>query len=152
MAHRTPPPPLTIAAPESLRVGIARSTFHYAITQQLLNEATRFLNEHHISYDIITAAGSFELAYVLQTMAKSNKYQALVALGCLIKGNTIHFDVVTHATAQGIMDIINTYHIPIGFGVITANTTEQATERIWMGYDATRAAVECYLNTQQYHQ
>lgn len=150
MAHRTPPPALNITSPEQLRVGIARSTFHNDITQQQLDEAARFLNQHHIAFDVITAAGSFELAYVLQEMAKSKQYHALVALGCLIKGDTIHFEVVAQSTAQGIMDIINTYHIPVGFGVITANTPAQAEERIWMGHDATRAAVECYLNTQQY--
>lgn len=142
MAKRQQKEKLILAEGKTLRVGIVKSCFNSDITNEQLRAAQELLDDHHIEYDVIEVAGCYEIAYALQQQAQSKKYDALVALGCLIKGGTIHFEVIAGAIAQAIMDLVIKHNVPIGFGVITANTHEQAVERTWIGYDATYAALD----------
>lgn len=147
MADRTPPQPLNIPNPEQLRIGIVRACFNDEYTSAQLAQATALLDTYGIAYDVIDVPGCFEIAYVLGQQAQSGRYDGLVALGCLIKGETIHFEVVANATAEAIMKMIQEYRIPIGFGIITANTPEQARDRLWLGEDATHAVLQSLVNT-----
>ena len=94
MSKRQEKKKLELGSPEKLRIGIARACFNTDITQQQLDAATTVLESYNISYDVIEVAGCFEITHALQKMALTKKYNGLVALGCLIKGETIHYDVV----------------------------------------------------------
>lgn len=145
MAEREQKPPLQIPDGTQLKVGIVKASFNSDITNQQLNSAQELLNQHNIAFDVIEVAGCFEIAYALQQQATSEQYDALVALGCLIKGETIHFEVISYGIAEAIMNLITKHDLPIGFGIITANTKEQALARVDIGHDATYAAIDSLL-------
>lgn len=149
MANRQHKETLVLPEGKILRVGIVKAGFNSDITNEQLKAAQELLDDHSIAYDVVEVAGCYEIAYALQQQAQSKKYDALVALGCLIKGGTIHFEVIAGSIAQGIMDLIIKHDIPIGFGIITANTHEQAVDRTWIGYDATYAALDSLPRSSQ---
>ncbi len=79
--------------------------------------------------DLFEVAGSFELPAAVALLADTGRYDAIVPIGCLIRGDTPHFDVLAHAIARGIVDLTITYPIAIPFGVLTCDTMEQALAR-----------------------
>ncbi len=131
-----------------IHIGIVQSTFNKDITDFQLEQAKQCLEETGVTFELKEVYGSYEITYLIQQMAQSGKFHGLVALGCLIKGETIHFEVVSQAVALAIPDLIKTYNIPIGFGIITANTKEQAQERTWFGYDATFAVLDSIIKAR----
>lgn len=141
MANRERKPLLQLHT-NNLRIGIVKSCFNSDITRKQLEEAKQCLDEYHLQYDVVEVHGCFEIVYALQQLAQSKKYDGLVALGCLIKGETIHFEVLAKAVSQGIMDLIVKHDLPIGFGIITAMNKQQAQARTWFGYDATYAVLD----------
>ncbi|MFC1598197.1 6,7-dimethyl-8-ribityllumazine synthase [Patescibacteria group bacterium] len=130
---------------KEIRIGVVRSIYNEIFTEVQLNEAKQCLDEYGVDYDTLDVYGSYEITYALQQLAQTGNYDGLVALGCLIKGETIHFNVVTQAVALSMSDLIIKHDIPIGFGVITANTRDQARERTWFGYDATYATLDSII-------
>lgn len=131
----------------SPKIGIARARFHNEITELSTQGAEEYLKNMNIVYEVVSVAGSFELPYVLQQMALSKKFDALVAIGCLIKGETMHFELIAKSVTQAIMQLTLKHTIPIGFGVITAMNERQARARINLGVEATHAAIDCLLST-----
>lgn len=136
---------ITIAA--SHRVGIAVAEFNADITEKLLAGALRELarsgvRKEHIS--MVRVPGSFELPLACQRLAKSGRFDALVALGCVIKGETDHYRYIAGEAARGIMEVMLTYSVPIGFGMLTTDTLAQAKARSYgadnKGAEAARAA------------
>lgn len=134
---------------EILRIGIVVSGFHSDITNKLLTGARKDLLHCGISIKnikVVRAPGSFELPLACQKMAKSAKYHGLIALGCVIKGETDHYYYIAGETAAGIMKVMLKYDIPIGFGVLTTDTVQQAKARSSVkenkGVEAARAVVE----------
>lgn len=117
---------------EEMRFGIIVSEWNFAITGKLLNGAVETLKKHGVKEeDIIvkTVPGSFELTYAANQMAEYAEVDAIIVLGCVIKGDTPHFDYVCMGVTQGITEL-NTYgDIPVIFGLLTTNTLEQAEER-----------------------
>ena len=132
-------------------VGIAQARFNREITDRLLRGAFLALKQSNVSQDRIihqTVPGSAELPFLLDTFAKAGKCNALIALGCIIKGETDHHYYIAKLATQGILEVTLRYHIPIGFGVLTLDTKEQAlvrsdSDEYNFGFQAAMAALEC---------
>jgi 6,7-dimethyl-8-ribityllumazine synthase len=130
--------------------GITVSRFNEFITQKLLEGALDCLNRHGAADAKITIAwvpGSFEIPYAAQRMAQSKKFDAVICLGAVIRGQTPHFDYIANEVAKGVARISLDTGVPTIFGVITADTLEQAIERAGTkagnkGWDAALSAIE----------
>lgn len=132
------------------RIGVVISRFNSLIGQRLLDGTLETLARFGVSdKDIVVAwvPGSFEIPIAARTMAEHQKVDAIICLGTIIRGETSHFDHIAGATTQGIAAVGNTTGIPTIFGVVTAETLEQALDRAGgkqgnRGADAAVAAVE----------
>ena len=120
------------------KIGIVKSNFNKDITTKMILA----IDELDIDYDLFEVSGAFELPYGLKKNIK--KYDCLVAVGCLIKGETKHFDIIADSIAREILNLSTTYDTPIGFGVITALNKKQAEERLELGQKATLAAINTF--------
>lgn len=149
MAERTPLSQLNIPQDHSLRVGIVCARFNEEYTDAQLAHATALLEQYSIPYDLVRVAGCYEIPYALEKLARTKKYTGLVALGTLIKGGTIHFEVISYTVGNAVHDIVREHAIPVGFGVITANTKEQAHARVEIGAEATHAALDAAMQFAQ---
>ena len=131
---------------EHVRVGIVVSRFNAAIGDPLLEGALRALKEigaDESSITVATVPGALETPLALQRMAQTGDYDALVALGAVIRGETFHFEIVATESASGILSVQLEFGIPIGNGILTTDTEEQALARASAkGYEAAIAAVE----------
>ncbi len=135
---------------QGLKIGIVCSRFNNFITEKLLDGAIDGFKSHGGEDDkltIVRVPGAFEISLIVEKMAASGKYDALVCLGAVIRGDTPHFDYVCDAVTRGIGDAVRTYKIPIGFGVLTTDDVQQAMERAGAkdankGYEALLTAVE----------
>ena len=130
----------------SLRVGVVMSRFNRDIVDGLLSACCQELGRLGVAPDNVTVAtvpGALELPLVLQTMAQSGKFDALVALGAVVRGETYHFEVVSNESARGITDAQLAIGIPIANGVLTTENDDQALARVSVkGAEAAQAAVE----------
>jgi 6,7-dimethyl-8-ribityllumazine synthase len=135
---------------QGLKIGIVVSRYNQFITEKLLDGALDGLKNHggeDENVTIIHVPGAFEIPLIVEKMAASGKYDALVCLAAVIRGDTPHFDYVCDAVTRGIGDAVRAYKIPIGFGVLTTNDVQQAMERAGLkdankGYEALLTAVE----------
>ena len=128
------------------RVAIVQSRFNPAIGKGLLAGALRALKEARVPDDritVVTVPGALEAPLALQRLAQSGNYDALVALGAVIRGDTYHFDIVANESASGISGVQLEFGIPIGNGVLTCDTDAQAEARMdAKGYEAAMASLE----------
>ena len=145
--------PNVISAPldaKGFTIGIAVARFNSLITDSLYKGALETLTRHGVRDQDITVAyvpGSYELGFAAKKLAETKKYNAVIALGAVIKGATSHYDLVCSASASAISSASLETGIPIIFGVITTDTIEQALERAGTksgnkGSDAALAAIE----------
>jgi len=121
-----------IPSGEGRRVVIVVSEWNDNVTSKLLAGAVNGLIESSVAEkDIVieSVPGCFELPFAAQTIAENHNPDAVICLGCVIKGETPHFDYVCQATTQGILQVGLSVKIPIIFGVLTVNTLEQALDR-----------------------
>ena len=127
-----------------LRVGIAMSRFNPDVGDGLLSGAVDALTRMGVAATtLVTVPGALELPLTLQTMAQSGKFDALIALGCVIRGETYHFEVVSNESARGISEAQLATGVPIANGVLTTENDDQALERmVQKGGEAAEAAVE----------
>ena len=129
-----------------LRVGIVMSRFNIDVGEGLLSACTAALLKQGVAaadIRLATVAGALEIPLVLKKMAESGNYDALVALGAVIRGETYHFEVVSNEMASGITRINLDTGVPIANGVLTTNTDHQATERMSeKGREAAQCAIE----------
>jgi 6,7-dimethyl-8-ribityllumazine synthase len=129
-----------------LRFGIALSRFNEDIGDGLLSGAKDELAKLGASASdiiLVTVPGALELPLALQTLAKTGKYDALIALGCIIRGETYHFEVVSNESARGITDVQLFTGVPIANAVLTVENQEQAEVRmVQKGREAAQCAVE----------
>jgi len=132
------------------RIAIAVSQFNETITEALLRGALNTLVAHNVHTDDITVVyvpGAFELPLACQKLADTRRYDAVIALGCVIRGATPHFDYVCAQAASGVASVGLNTSLPVIFGVLTTETIEQAIERSGTkagnkGNDAAIAALE----------
>ena len=120
----------------SLRVAIVIARFNDLITNKLLSGCLDCLSRHGINVsetssqlDIAWVPGSFELPMVSQALARKGKYDVVITLGAVIRGDTPHFDVVVSEVSKGIASVSRETGVPIIFGVLTTDTMQQALER-----------------------
>ncbi|MBI3575059.1 MAG: 6,7-dimethyl-8-ribityllumazine synthase [Gammaproteobacteria bacterium] len=114
------------------RFGVAVARFNSFISERLLEGALDALTRHGAdaaNIEVVRVPGAFEMPLVLKAMAESKKYDALIALGCVIRGETPHFEYVAGECVKGVAQIGMQYSLPVGFGVLTVDTIEQAIER-----------------------
>ncbi|HYO09183.1 MAG TPA: 6,7-dimethyl-8-ribityllumazine synthase [Tepidisphaeraceae bacterium] len=119
--------------PESARVAVVAARFNGDIVDELLDGCLRRLNELGIDggrVQIHRVPGAFELPVAAKMLARSRQFASIVCLGCIVRGDTPHFDYVAGEAARGIQDVAMTEMLPVIFGVLTTNTEEQAKERI----------------------
>ncbi|NJH81182.1 6,7-dimethyl-8-ribityllumazine synthase [Staphylococcus hyicus] len=117
---------------EGLKIGIVVSRFNDFITSRLVDGANDALKRHQVKEDDIDTAyvpGAFELPIVAKKMAQSGKYDAVITLGCVIRGATTHYDYVCNEAAKGIAKASDDSGVPVIFGVVTTENIEQAIER-----------------------
>jgi len=131
---------------DGLRVGIVLSRFNPAVGEGLLAGALRALMEAGVAESDITVVsvpGALESALALQQLAQTDDYDALVALGAVIRGETYHFEIVSNESAAGLSSVALEFGIPIGNGILTCETETQATARMdAKGFEAAQAALE----------
>jgi 6,7-dimethyl-8-ribityllumazine synthase len=128
------------------RVGIVLSRFYPGIGDLLLAGALRALKEAGVTDRNITVAtvpGALETSLALQRLAQTGEFEALVALGAVIRGETYHFEIVANESARGVAEVQLEFGIPVGNGILTTNTDEQALMRCEKkGFEAAQAALE----------
>ncbi|MHB8761862.1 MAG: 6,7-dimethyl-8-ribityllumazine synthase [Coriobacteriia bacterium] len=133
-----------------LRVGICISRFNELLSSRLFGGAMDALTRHGVAEDDIDVAwvpGAFEIPLIAQRLARSGSYDAVIALGVVIRGGTPHFEYVCAEVSKGIAKVSLDSGVPVTFGVITADTIDQAVERAGTkhgnkGWDAALAAIE----------
>ena len=120
------------ASGEGLRIGVALARFNQAVTARLLAGALEALIAQGVAedaIDVVTVPGAFELPLCAQRLAAAGRYDALVCLGAVVRGETPHFDFVAGEAARGIAEVSRRHDLPIAFGVLTTDTIEQALAR-----------------------
>ncbi len=135
---------------EGLRVGVVAARFNDFVVESLLRGAVDALSRHGVArgaIDVVRVPGAWELSLAVAGMAQSGRYDALVALGAVIRGATPHFEYVAGECVRGIGQAERTHGVPVGFGVLTVDTIEQAIERAGTkagnkGADAALSALE----------
>ena len=133
-----------------LRVAVIVSRFNAEITDRLRDGAVAALREAgaaESAIEVIPVPGAFEIPQAARAAAETGRFDAVVCLGCLIRGETTHFEYIAAAAAHGITDAAGETGVPMAFGVLTTNTVEQAIERAREGPDnkgreAAAAAIE----------
>lgn len=130
----------------SLHIGIVQARFNEVITEALAAACVQELqalgvNPKHI--DHVRVPGALEVPVALQAMAERDKYDALIALGCIIRGETYHFELVANESGAGVSRVALDYQIPVANAILTTENLEQAQVRqVDKGRDAARVAVE----------
>ena len=139
-----------LVAPEGMKVGIIASRFNEIIVNKLLGGAVDGLVRHGVDEDNITAAwvpGAFEIPVIAAKMADSGKYDAIICVGAVIRGDTTHYDYVCNEVSKGIASVGLKSKIPVLFGILTTENIEQAIARAGSkagnkGYDCALSAIE----------
>ena len=131
---------------KGLRIGIVQSRFNAEICQGLLGACRAQLLQQGVADDDITLAtvpGALEIPLVLLHMAESEKFDALIALGAVVRGDTYHFEVVSNESARGVGDVQLACGVPIANAILTTDTDEQAIARMGVkGAEAAMVAIE----------
>ena len=135
---------------DNIKIGVVCGRFNEFITSKLLGGAKDALVRHGVNIENIDVAwvpGVYEMPLIAKKMVETKKYDAVIALGAVIKGSTPHFDYVSSEVSKGIATVSMETGIPVIFGVLTTNTIEQAIERAGTkagnkGFDAGVSAIE----------
>ena len=135
---------------EGRRYAVLASRFNHNITSKLADGAMEALVRHGASsedVDLVWVPGAWELPFAARRLAATERYNALVVVGAVIRGDTPHFDFVAGEASRGLADASSEFEIPIGFGLLTTDTMEQAEARAGgehgnKGWDAAIAALE----------
>jgi 6,7-dimethyl-8-ribityllumazine synthase len=133
-----------------MRIAVVASRWNDLVASRLLRGAVECLDRRGVPEarrTILRVPGSWEIPLAARKAASTGRFDAVVALGVLVRGETSHFDVLAHAVAKGLADVALETGVPVGFGVLTAETLEQALERAGgkmgnKGIEAAEAAIE----------
>ena len=139
-----------VVAPEGMKAAIVASRFNEIITNKLLGGAVDGLVRHGMSEDNITAVwvpGAFEIPFIAKKLASSGKYDAVICVGAVIRGQTSHYDYVCNEASKGIAQASLETGVPVMFGIVTTENIEQAIARAGSkagnkGYDCALGAIE----------
>lgn len=132
------------------RYAVVASRFNESVTKPLVDGAMDALVRHGTKFedvDIVWVPGAWELPFAARRLCATDRYHAIVAVGAVIRGDTPHFDFVAGEASRGLADASRDFDVPIGFGLLTCDTMEQATARAGgalgnKGWDAAVAALE----------
>ena len=135
---------------DGMKVGIVAARFNEFITSKLVSGAMDGLTRHNVKEEDIQVAwvpGAFEIPLIASKMAKSGKYDAVICVGAVIRGNTSHYDYVCNEVSKGIASVSLETGVPVLFGLLTTENIEQAIERAGTkagnkGYDCALSAIE----------
>lgn len=150
--------PFTLHSPQDIQIGIVVAEWNSDITDSLFKGAKDALLEHGIEVSHILikrVPGSYELAPAASAMLEyMPSLEAIICLGCIIQGETRHFEFIAQAVSHGIMEVSLQYHKPVLFGVLTCNTMEQAWARAGgkHGNKGVEAAISCLKMIELYRQ
>ena len=139
-----------LVAPQGMKVGIIASRFNEIIVNKLVGGAMDGLLRHGVEENNVTTCwvpGAFEIPLIADKMAASGKYDAIIAVGAVIRGSTTHYDYVCAEVSKGVAQASTKNGVPVMFGVITTENIEQAIERAGCkagnkGYDCALGAIE----------
>ena len=125
-----------------MRLGIVASRFNEAIAAELLKRAQGAARALGVEASVVSVPGALEIPLALQWMAQSGRFDALAAVGVVIRGDTYHFEIVANESARGLMDVALESGLPIANGILTTEDEPQALARLDKGAEAVRVAVE----------
>ena len=125
-----------------MRLGIVASRFNDALASKLLERAQREAKKLGAQSSVVSVPGALEIPVALQWMAQSGQFDALVAIGAVVRGETYHFEVVANESARGVMEVALESGLPIANGILTTEDEAQAEARLEKGAEAVRVAVE----------
>jgi 6,7-dimethyl-8-ribityllumazine synthase len=125
-----------------MRLGIVASRFNEALAAQLLERARREAERLGAETSVLQVPGALEIPLALQWLAQSGRFDALVALGMVIRGETHHFEVVANESARGVMDVALDFGLPVANGILTTEDEAQAEARLDKGAEAVRVALQ----------
>ena len=145
------PDPVDVQLPADARVAVVAARFNGHITDELLAGCVRRLDELGLTrehVEVHRVPGAFELPVAARVLAQTKRFSAVICLGCVVRGDTPHFDYVAGECARGIQQVAITECLPVIFGVLTTNTEQQALDRAGLpgsgedkGYEAAVAAL-----------
>jgi 6,7-dimethyl-8-ribityllumazine synthase len=125
-----------------MRLGIVASRFNEEIAAGLLEQARAAARKLGVEPVVLSVPGALEIPLALQWMAQSGRFDALVAIGAVIRGDTYHFEVVANESARGLMDVALEFGLPVANGILTTDDEAQAKERLAKGAEAVQVALE----------
>jgi 6,7-dimethyl-8-ribityllumazine synthase len=125
-----------------MRIGIVASRFNEEIAGELLKRAQDEARKLGVEATVLQVPGALEIPLALQWMAQSGRYDALVAVGAVIRGDTYHFEVVANESARGVSEVALESGLPVANAILTLNKEAEAKERLDKGAEGVRTAVE----------
>jgi 6,7-dimethyl-8-ribityllumazine synthase len=125
-----------------MRLGIVASRFNEDISAALLEQARAAARKAGVEHEVLSVPGALEIPLALQWMAQSGRFDALVALGAVIRGETYHFQIVAEHSARGVMDVALDFGVPVANGILTTEDEAQAKARLAKGAEAVQVALE----------
>ena len=123
---------IDLKKPNKLKIAIVQSTYHAELNGNMTKYCQEVLIQNDIpenNIDIYYVPGSWEVPLIVDKLAKSRRFDAIVAFSIIIKGDTYHFDMIANEVAKALMNTAIQYHIPVGFEILAVNALEQAQER-----------------------
>jgi 6,7-dimethyl-8-ribityllumazine synthase len=135
-----------------MRLGIVASRFNEEIASQLLERARLAARELGAELAVVSVTGAQEIPLALQWMAQSGRFDALAAMGVVIRGETHHFEIVANESARGVMDVALDFGLPIANGILTTEDEAQALARLDKGAEAVKVAVEMARLKERMHE
>ena len=126
----------------SPRIGVVHSRFNEEISNALLESARAEAARLGAEAEFVPVAGALEIPLALQWLAQSGRFDALAAIGAVVRGDSYHFEIVANESARGIMDVALQFGLPVANGVLTTDNEAQALARKDKGAEAVRVAVE----------
>jgi len=125
-----------------MRLGIVASRFNEELVQKLLESARAEAAKLGAQASVVSVPGALEIPLALQWLAQSGRFDALVEIGAVVRGETYHFEVVANESARGVMDVALESGVPIANGILTTDDEAQAQARLGKGAEAVRVAIE----------
>ncbi|MBL8520275.1 MAG: 6,7-dimethyl-8-ribityllumazine synthase [Betaproteobacteria bacterium] len=146
--------PQSIVSGHGLRIGLVRSRFNDGLVSRLAESCLARLIARGVApeaIDTVAVPGALEIPVALQAMAVTRRYDALVALGAVVRGETYHFEVVANESCRGVMDVMLDTGVPIANGILTVENEAQAEARVGKGADCADCAIEMAAALQGIH-